>query len=111
MVKRVLPFLTLATIVGYATASYIHEPRLRYLTRNESLTQRFVAVSSEQSLADLCYRLRAVHGVTGVSYRDYSESSHSAYVTVFFNPEQTSVRQLKIFMLQTRILWGQEMRV
>lgn len=111
ILTRVLALGAVA-IAGAALAIVaIDAPQQRYLTVNPSLTQRFVQVPSEQSLVDLSYRLQGVQGVTGVSYRDYSPSDRSALVTVFFNPRQTSVRQLKIFMLHTRILWQQEMNV
>ena len=31
---------------------------------------------------------------TGVSYRNYSPSERTALVTVFYNPQETSVRQV-----------------
>ena len=107
--KRILPALALAAVAAMLSHGALQSQRTEYLTVNPSVTQRFVAVPSETSLADLCYRLSRVQGVTGVSYRDFDAAAHSARVTVFFNPRQTSVRQLKIFMLHTKILWTQEM--
>jgi hypothetical protein len=109
--KRALPMVIAAGVAAYMSASFVSDPQKRYLTVNPSVSQRFVSVGSEETLGDLCYRLRGVHGVTGVSYRDYSAADRSATVTVFFNPRETSVRQLRIFMLHTKILWQQEMNV
>jgi hypothetical protein len=108
---RMLALIAAALAGAALTLVVVEVPQQRYLTVNPSLTQRFVQVPSEQSLIDLSYRLQSVQGVTGVSFRDYSTRDRSALVTVFFNPRQTSVRQLKIFMLHTRILWQQEMNV
>lgn len=110
LVKRVLPAVLFAAVTVTATLLSLGEPEQHYLTLNPSLTQRFVSVPSESSLSDLCYRLRGVQGVTGVSYRNYSASERSALVTVFYDPRETSVRQLRIFVLHTRILWQQEMK-
>jgi hypothetical protein len=103
--------LVVAALAAYGAATFVHEPQERYLTLNPSVSQRFVSVGSEEALRDLCVRLSGVSGVTGVSYRDYQPDERSAVVTVFFNPRETSVRQLKIFMLHTRLLWQQEMNV
>jgi hypothetical protein len=111
LLTRVLPALAAAAVAVTLTLVVLDGGQERFLTLNPSLTQRFVQVPSEGSLVDLCYRLRTVQGVTGVSYRDFSPADRTALVTVFFNPRQTSVRQLRIFMLHTRILWQQEMNV
>lgn len=109
--KRLIPALVAATLAVTLTVVILDGPAQRYLTVNPSLTQRFVQVPSATSLDDLCYRLSGVQGVTGVSYREYSPNERTALVTVFFNPRETSVRQLRIFMLHTNILWQKEMNV
>ena len=110
-VLRTLPLLAIAALAAWAVVGYISESHPRYLTATPSVTQRFVSVPSENSLIDLCYRLRGVQGVTGVAYRDYAPADGSAMVTVFFNPRETSVRQVRIFMLHTKILWSTDMKV
>ena len=90
--RRILPAVIVAAIAATVSVALLTPERGRFLTVNPSVTQRFVAVPSETSLMDLCYRLRRVQGVTGVSYRNYSRSERSALVTVFYNPQETSVR-------------------
>jgi hypothetical protein len=77
----------------------------RYVSVNPSVSQKFTAIPDEHTLQDLCYRLQSVQGVTAVSYRDYSPEIGTAVVTVFYNPRQTSMRQLRIFIQHSRILW------
>lgn len=107
--RRYIPLSIAATVVAIASVALIAPTQRTYITRNPSVSQRFVSVPSEAALVDLCYRLQGVYGVTGVSYRDYNATAHTALVTLFFDPQETSVRQLKIFMLHTKILWQQEM--
>src|SRR5512133_3705362 len=94
-----------AVAVGMLTWSFTAQINGRYLSVSHSVSQQFRAIPSEDALADYCYRLSKVEGVTGVSYRDYSPASRTARVTVFYDPQSTSVRQLRIFMQHTRILW------
>jgi hypothetical protein len=82
----------------------------RYATVNPVISQRFTEIPDENTLVDLCYRLQAVQGVTGVSYRDYSPETQSAIVTVFYNPRVTSTRQLRVFIQHTHILWSKPAR-
>ena len=107
--KRYLPLALAAALAVAGSVALISDTQRTYITLNPSVSQRFVAVPSEGAVVDLCYRLRGVYGVTGVSYRDYSSATGSALVTVFFNPRQTSVQQLRIFMRHTGILWQREM--
>lgn len=109
--KRFGPAVVVAAIVAAACLSIAGQPARAYLTINPSVAQRFVAVPSEASVIDLCYRLQGIQGVTGVGYRDYSPENSSATVIVFYNPRETSVRQLKIFMLHTNLLWQKEKNV
>ena len=89
--------LGVAIAVGFGVGSYVVGDSGKYVSANPSMTQTFVGVPNEQSILELCYKLQGVQGVIGVSYRDYSADEHSAVVTVYFNPFETSPRQLRIF--------------
>ncbi|MBC8145299.1 MAG: hypothetical protein H7X80_06910 [bacterium] len=110
-VKRYGPMLAVAALVAAGSIYFANKPSRVYLTRNPSVSQRFVKIPSEGSLVDLCYRLRDVQGVTGVSYRDYAPADQSATVTIYFDAQATSVRQLRIFMLHSKLLWQKEINV
>src|SRR3954469_12926258 len=102
--------LAIASVASLVAVVMINGPYDRYLSTAPSVSQQFTAIPNEQSLVDLCYRLQNVQGVTGVSYRDYSMVTKSAVVTIFYNPHETSVRQLRIFLQHSRILWAEPAR-
>ncbi len=102
--KRVL--FALAAVSMIATVAYITASGAdEYVTATPSLTQKFTDVVSEKMLVDFCYQLRTIHGVTGVSYRDFSAGKRSATITVYYNPTVTSRQQVKVFMQNARVLW------
>ena len=75
--RRILLFLAALSVV--ATVAFITaDGSDELVTSTPSLTQKFTDVSSEKMLLDFCYQLQTLHGVTGVSYRDFSPASRSA---------------------------------
>lgn len=82
----------------------------QFVTATPAVTQKFSAVPSERALLIVCFRLKNVQGVTGVSFRDYSPLQHTAIVTVFFDPALTSPRQIMIFVQHTSVLWEKPVR-
>jgi hypothetical protein len=82
-----------------------------FVSGSPSVTWRFESVRSEDQLIDLCYRIQEIYGVTGVTYQNYDATNASATVTVFFNPQATSVRQIRILMMNAKILWNRPMSV
>ena len=76
-----------------------------YVTASPKLEQRFTGVMSEKMLLDFCYQLQGMRGITGVSYREYAPAKRTAMITVYFNPQLTSARQIQIFMEHASILW------
>ena len=108
--RRTILLTAVCIVVGVGLSFWTTRSSSTYLTTRPSVSQTFVAIPSEQSLVELCYRLNQIQGVTGVSYRDYSMAKESAVVTVYYNPRQTSIRQLKIFLQYTRVLWAQPAR-
>lgn len=99
-------FLTIATtslaiFIGIAAGSGSE----KYVSASPAITQRFTGVMSEKMLLDFCYQVRALKGITGVSYRDFSPSQRTATVTVFYNPRVTTQRQIKIFLEHASVLW------
>lgn len=94
----------IATLVALKLTS---ESGDKYLSVAPTISQKFTAIPNEQALVDLSYHLQQVQGVTGVSYRDYSMATKSAVVTIYYDPLETSVRQLRIFLQHSRILWEQ----
>lgn len=95
----------MACSVAVAAALVTRTDSKRYVRMDDAVHQVLTGISSEQTLIDFCYRLRTVHGVTGVSYRDFSASDGRAVITVFFDPGQMSTRQLRILMSYPYILW------
>jgi hypothetical protein len=93
--------LSIAATVAFITASGSEE----LVTSTPSLTQKFTDVVSEKMLLDFCYQLRTIHGVTGVSYRDFNPAARSAVITVYYNPRITSSHNIKVFLQNARVLW------
>ena len=83
----------------------------RYVTVNPSITQRFASVPNESKVAEFCYRLSALQGVTGVSYRDYNPINRTATITIFYDPGATNPRNIRIFLLHGDVLWTRPLSV
>src|SRR4051812_36744132 len=77
----------------------------QYVTASPSITQRFSGVTSEKMVLDFCYQLQTIHGITGVSYRDFSKTDRSVLITVFYDPQEASMHQIRVFLLNSGILW------
>src|SRR5688500_13509900 len=113
--KRLLRIKHLVLVVlglaaaGWGTSTSLSDSD-RYVSASPSISQNFVSIPNEGALLDLCYRLRSLSGITGVSYREYSPDKGSAVVTVFYNPVRTSPRALRIFMLYPYMLWNKPSR-
>jgi hypothetical protein len=107
---RTILLATISIVVGGALSFWTTRSSSTYLTTRPSVSQTFMSIPTEQSLVELCYRLNQIQGVTGVSYRDYSMAKETAVVTVYYNPQQTSNRQLRIFLQYTRVLWAKPAR-
>lgn len=108
---RKIPFkYFLLPIVGAAAAlwamSAMSYDSDRYISSSPSVSQRFVSIADENSLLDLCYRLRSIGGITGVSYREYAPEKGSAIVTVFYNPRMASPEAIRVFMQHPYVLWN-----
>ena len=108
--QRIILLATISIVVCGVLTYWTTRSSSTYLSTRPSVSQTFMAIPNEQSLVELCYRLNQIQGVTGVSYRDYSMAKETAVVTVYYNPRQTSIRQLKIFLQYTRVLWAQPAR-
>jgi hypothetical protein len=108
--RRVILLTAVGIVIGASLSFWTTRSSNTYLSTRPSVSQTFVAIPNEQSLIELCYRINQIQGVTGVSYRDYSMAKESAVVTVYYNPRQTSIRQLRIFLQYTRVLWAQPAR-
>jgi hypothetical protein len=102
---RLLSLAGVAAVVAVVAAAATHADSKRYVSMDNAVHQVFTGIPSEQTLIDFCYRLRDVRGVTGVGYRDYSAHDGRAVITVFYNPQMTTVRQLRILMSYPYILW------
>ncbi len=100
----------LAVIVASFTLAVTSRGSDRFVSVSHSVSQRFVSIPSQATLDDLCFRLQAINGVTGVSYRDFSLSKHTAIVTVFFDPARTNPREIRIFMSHPAVLWTRPLR-
>ncbi len=98
LLHRRMIFALAAAVVATAVVASTWRTSDAYITHSPSITQRFSGVLSETMLADFCYQVQSIQGVTGVSYRDFSPVSRTAMITVYYNPQMTSVRQIKIFM-------------
>ena len=98
-------FAAVAMLVAAAIVPWTSRTAEVYLTHSPSITQSFSGVLSETMLVDFCYQVQSIQGVTGVSYRDFSPVKRTATLTVYYNPQITSVRQIKIFMQGSGILW------
>lgn len=79
----------------------------QYATVNPSITQRFASVPNESKVAEFCYRLRTLDGVTGASYRDYDPINRTATITIFYDPNATTPQNIRIFLLHGDVLWIQ----
>jgi len=108
--QRIILLTAISVVVGAGLSLWTAHSSSTYLSTRPSVSQIFVAIPNEQSLVELCYRINQIQGVTGVSYRDYSMTKESAVVTVYYNPRQTSIRQLRIFLQYTRVLWARPAR-
>ena len=104
----VLPVLAAVAAVWATSATSIDSDR--YVSATPSVSQRFVSIADETSLLDLCYRLRSLAGITGVSYREYSPEAGTAIVTVFYNPRNASPEAIRVFMQYPYVLWTQPHR-
>jgi hypothetical protein len=109
--RSLMAFVAVAAVVAGLTWNFAAETSGRYLSVNPSITQRFHAIPSEEALTEYCQRLGTVQGITGVSFRDYSPEKRSALVTIFYDPSQTSVRQVKLYIDNTRMLWQTVIKV
>jgi len=89
----------------FMASRFVSTEAERYVTVNPSITQRFASVPNESKVAEFCYRLRSLEGVTGVSYRDYDPVNRTATITIFYNPRATTVRNIRIFLLHGDVLW------
>ncbi len=94
-----------AAAVAAAVVPWTSRTSQNYITHSPSITQTFNGVLSETMLTDFCYQVQGIQGVTGVSYRDFSATRRTATITVYYNPQMTSVRQIKIFMQGSGVLW------
>jgi len=102
--RRVL--LTLAAVATALIISpWTSRTSTRYVSRSPFITQHFSGVLSETMLVDFCYQVRNIPGVTGVTYRNFSAAKRTATITVYYNPSETSVRQVRIFMQGSGVLW------
>lgn len=104
MDRRVLLTFT-ALVVAACVSNITLRTSGTYVSHTPSITQNFSGVLSEQMLTDFCFQLRNVQGVTGVTYRDFSTARRTAMITVYYNPQETSVRQIRIFMQGSGVLW------
>lgn len=77
-----------------------------YVSHSPAMTQQFTGVLSEGMLVDFCYQVRTIQGVTGVTYRDFSPARRTATITVYYDARETSIRQIKIFMQGSSVLWN-----
>lgn len=101
--RRVLLALT-ALVVAVGVSSITQRTGSTYVSHTPSISQNFSGVLSEQMLVDFCFQMRNVQGVTGVTYRDFSRATRTAMITVYYDPQETSVRQIKIFMQGSGVL-------
>jgi hypothetical protein len=103
-----LPILGAVAALWATSATSIDSDH--YVSATPSISQRFVSIADEAALLDLCYRLRSLTGITGVSYREYSTDTRSAIVTVFYNPRTASPQAIRVFMQYPYVLWTQPHR-
>ena len=76
-----------------------------YVSSGFAVTERVINIPFEQALVDYCATLNRVQGVTGVSYRDYDILQQTAIVTVHYNPGETTPRQIRTYLGNTRSIW------
>ena len=109
MIRTIQIKYILLPILGAAAAAWAMSATSfdsdQYVSATPSVSQRFVSIADENALLDLCYRLRSLAGITGVSYREYSPETGSAIVTVFYNPRFASPEAIKVFMQYPHVLW------
>jgi hypothetical protein len=103
-----LPIVGLVAAVWAMSATSVDSDH--YVSSTPSVSQRFVSIADEESLLDLCYRLKSLAGITGVSYREYSPETGSAIVTVFYNPRMASPQAIRVFMQYPYVLWNKPSR-
>jgi hypothetical protein len=103
--KKQILLLAITAVAVAAVVQYTSAGNDQYVSASPSITQLFTGVMSEKMLLDFCYQVRNIHGITGVSYRDYSAAHRTAMITVYYNPRVTSPRQVKIFLEHANILW------
>ncbi|MEO6046236.1 MAG: hypothetical protein ABIQ57_02060 [Candidatus Kapaibacterium sp.] len=96
-----------AIMVGLFVASFVDSRSEGFVTSTPSLTLRFTGLANEQSMLDFCYQLQTIQGITGVTYREYSPGTQSALITVFYNPHVASERQIKVFLQNSTVVWGE----
>ncbi len=96
---------TVGCAVAMIASGIVKKDEKRYVRMDNAVHQVLTGIPTEQTLVDFCYRLRTVRGVTGVSYRDYTLTEKKAVVTVFYDPRETSARQVRILMSYPYILW------
>ncbi len=101
--------LAVAVVTAVIAAATVTEDAGKFVTVNPSISQRFVSIPNESTLADFCYRLSELNGITGVSYRNYDALRQTAIVTVFYNPKATTPRNIRIYLEHSYVLWTRPM--
>lgn len=99
--------LTTALVAGSAFLfmTLVTRNSQHYVSSGYALSERVINIPYEQALVDYCAALNKVEGVTGVSYRDYDVLEQTAVVTVHYNPAETTPRQIRTYLGNTKSIW------
>ena len=101
--------LLLGLTVGYLVNQALLPFANQYVGADHQLTMVFQEIESEQRLVEFCYQLHTLQGVTGVSYQHYNPIERTATVRVFYNPETTTPRMLRVLLQHSELLIGKSL--
>ena len=101
--------LLLMAATGYLVNHALLPFQERYIGTSHQLTMEFREIQSEDRLVEFCYQLHLLQGVTGVSYQHYNPMERTATIRVFYNPQSTTPRMLRVLLQHSELMIGKSL--